>query len=185
MIITHNREKLINAIIFFAKNTKYCGKTKLCKLLYFLDFEHFKETGRSVTGADYYAWKMGPVPVALYEEIESPEPDMAEKVRFHEKPAKKGLMLIVEPIAKFDSSNFSNRERRIMKDLAREYRNYQAEDIVEKTHLVNQPWYKTYIENQAHQQIIPYDLVISEQEKDNMREAIDDRTEFLDQFCNK
>src|SRR3972149_1376061 len=82
MLLSHEREKLINAIIFFADNTRFLGKTKLCKLLYFLDFGHFKETGRSVTGMDYYAWKMGPVPVDLYEEVEAPEPDMADKVEF-------------------------------------------------------------------------------------------------------
>jgi hypothetical protein len=27
-----------------------------------VDFTHFRETGRSVTGLDYQAWKMGPVP---------------------------------------------------------------------------------------------------------------------------
>ena len=66
MIITHHREKLINAIIYFAKNTTYCGKTKLLKLLYFLDFYQFKQTGKSVTGLDYFAWKMGPVPKELF-----------------------------------------------------------------------------------------------------------------------
>lgn len=78
MLITHNREKLINTIIYFANKVDKCGKVKLFKLLYFLDFEHYKLTGRSVTGLDYYAWKMGPVPVALYDEMESPEPDMAK-----------------------------------------------------------------------------------------------------------
>ena len=43
MLINHEREKLINAIIYFAKNTRFLGKTKLCKLLYFLDFEHLLE----------------------------------------------------------------------------------------------------------------------------------------------
>jgi len=38
------------------------GKTKLFKLLYLLDFHHFRETGRSVTGLEYRAWKHGPVP---------------------------------------------------------------------------------------------------------------------------
>ena len=53
MMVPHDRDKLINAIVFFAKNTKYCGKIKLIKLLYLLDFEHFRQTGRSVTGMDY------------------------------------------------------------------------------------------------------------------------------------
>ena len=46
MLIEHNREKLINSIIYFISNTKYCGKTKLFKLLYYLDFMHFIGTKR-------------------------------------------------------------------------------------------------------------------------------------------
>ena len=76
MISTHHREKLIHAIVFFAKKTRHCGKTKLFKLLYLLDFDHFRETGRSVTGLKYYAGEMGPVPVALAEEWDEFEPDL-------------------------------------------------------------------------------------------------------------
>ena len=53
--IDHSREKLINAILYFVKNTQNCGKLKTLKLLYFLDFIHYKEIGRSVTGLEYYA----------------------------------------------------------------------------------------------------------------------------------
>jgi len=81
MIITHHREKLINAIIYFANNTKRCGKTKLLKLLYFLDFRHFKQTGKSVTGLDYYAWDMGPVPKDLYNELDAMKPDLKSAIK--------------------------------------------------------------------------------------------------------
>lgn len=40
-LLSHEREKLINVIIFFANYTPFLGKTKLCKLLYFLDFGQF------------------------------------------------------------------------------------------------------------------------------------------------
>jgi uncharacterized phage-associated protein len=63
MEIDRQREKL--AAAFFAANTKYCGVTKLCKLLYFLDFIHYRQTGRTVTGLEYRAWPKGPVPVAF------------------------------------------------------------------------------------------------------------------------
>ena len=43
------KEKRINAIRYFCKNTKDLTETKLYKLLYFLDFLHFKEVGRPVT----------------------------------------------------------------------------------------------------------------------------------------
>lgn len=88
VIISHNREKLLNTIIYFVSNCGLVGKTKLFKLLYFLDFEHFKETGRSVTGLEYQAWEMGPVPVALQEEIEHPDEDFNEKLEIEIKKVK-------------------------------------------------------------------------------------------------
>jgi uncharacterized phage-associated protein len=183
MLITHEREKLINAILYFAKNTRFLGKTKLCKLLYFLDFEHFKETGRSVTGLDYFAWKMGPVPVKLYEEMDMPEPDMAEQVEFAEKPTRSGRpMLVVKPIAGFDDSHFSKRELRILKGLAEEFRDTQAEDMIETTHLENQPWHKIYVEEGQRQQRIPYTLALRKQEEESLRDVIAERQAFIDHF---
>ncbi|CAN2525464.1 Panacea domain-containing protein [Burkholderia pseudomallei] len=69
MLTNHERQKLVEAVLYFATNVKKLGKVKLFKLLYFLDFEHFRDTGRSVTGMDYVAWKMGPVPEVLYSEL--------------------------------------------------------------------------------------------------------------------
>lgn len=182
MLITHEREKLINAIIYFAKNTRFLGKTKLCKLLYFFDFEHFKETGRTVTGLDYFAWKMGPVPVELYEEIDMPEPDLAEKVEFAEKPTRRGAMLVVKPIAGFDDSHFTRRELRILKGLAAEFRDAQADDMIETTHLENQPWHQVYVEEGQRQGRIPYELALRQQEAEAMRDVIAERQAFVDYF---
>lgn len=68
MVKSRGREKLINVAIYFATNTRSCGKIKLIKLLYLLDFEHYRQTGASVTGLEYHAMKMGPVPMDLYQE---------------------------------------------------------------------------------------------------------------------
>lgn len=182
MLLSHEREKLINAIIFFAHNTRYLGKTKLFKLLYFLDFKHYMQTGRSVTGLNYHAWKMGPVPQALFEEVEMPEPDLAEKVEFIEKPTKRGTMLAVKPLVGFDDSLFSKRELRIMGGLATEFRETLAEDMIETTHLENQPWHKIYVEEGRRQQLIPYDLALRKQEAEDMRDMIDERQAFIDHF---
>ena len=182
MLITHEREKLINAIIFFANNTKFLGKIKLFKLLYFMDFDHYKETGRSVTGLEYFAWKMGPVPVQLFEEVLMPEPDMASKVEFAEKQIRTGTMLTIKPICKFDDKHFTKRELRIMRSLAKEYSTAQAEDMVEATHLENKPWHKVFVEEGRKQQLISYDLALLKQEKDLMHEAISERNEFVNHF---
>lgn len=183
MLVNHQREKLINAIIFFAYHTRFLGKTKLCKLLYFLDFEHYKEAGRSVTGMDYYAWKMGPVPAALFEELDAPMPDMAEKVKFIEKPTLNGQMLEVKPIAGFDEKHFSRRELRIMSRLADEFRDKYAEDIIEATHLENKPWHQIYIIEGKLQNLIPYNLALRKQEADAMSEVISERQALVKHFC--
>ncbi|MGH8611990.1 MAG: Panacea domain-containing protein [Gammaproteobacteria bacterium] len=182
MLLSHEREKLINAIIFFAHNTRYLGKTKLFKLLYFLDFKHYQDTGRSVTGMDYYAWKMGPVPVELYEEVDMPEPDLAEKVEFSEKATRRGTMLVVKPLVGFDDSLFSKRELRIMDSLAMEFYETLAEDMIETTHLENQPWHKIYVEEGRRQQLIPYELALRKQEAEDMRDMIGERQAFIDHF---
>src|SRR5450759_4848767 len=122
MLITHDRERLINAIIYFAKNTKHCGITKLMKLLFLLDFDHFKLTGRNVTGQDYFAYPMGPVPGEIHDEITSDFGDdlaaaitiVPERMYDHER-------LTVKAVGGFDPGLFSNRELRLLESISKEY----------------------------------------------------------------
>jgi uncharacterized phage-associated protein len=132
MLITHEREKLLQAINFFVRNTKRCGKVKLFKLLYFLDFEHFKVTGRSVTGLNYDAWPMGPVPVSLHNELQAPEPDMAEAFRIEELPIRHGteVMVKIQPQIRFSDLHFTKREMSLMAQLATEYRDATSDEMI-------------------------------------------------------
>jgi len=185
MLITHEREKIINAIIFFAKNVKHLGKIKLFKLLYFLDFEHFKETGRSVTGLDYYAWKMGPAPAALFDEIEAPEPDMQKSIRFTNVMTEHGTkMLTIKARVAFNKSHFTAREMRLMERLAGEYKDTLAEGMIEKTHLENLPWYKVYMIEKNPRGKIPYEYSLPEHEEEAMLKIISERNEFIDALRN-
>jgi uncharacterized phage-associated protein len=144
MLINHKREKLLNALIYFSKNTRVCGKTKLFKLLYFLDFIHFRETGKSVTGLSYYAWDKGPVPQDLFHELKQPDKDLKETVILLNKSDDEDDKLC-RVIAKkpFDPRFFSKREMKIMKDLSFIFKDALAKDMVEVTHLIGTPWDKT------------------------------------------
>src|SRR3990167_6335792 len=124
MTISRNREKLINAIIYFASHTTTCGKTKLFKLLFLFDTEHFKKTGRTVTGLDYYALKMGPVPTDLQEEWFNWEDDMARalKVELEDVGSRRPLEKVI-PLQQFDASYFSRRELELLAETAEKYRN--------------------------------------------------------------
>lgn len=185
MIITHEREKLIHAIIFFASNTRKLGKTKLCKLLYFLDFDHFKQTGRSVTGLTYHAWKMGPVPVSLYEEIDDPSPDLADAVQFQPKETKDGQMLAVIAKRPFDASLFSKREMNLLRGLAKEYRDSNADKMVEATHLENTPWHQVYEVEGRKQDVIPYELSVRADERETVLAVAREREELLKSLSNE
>jgi len=160
ILINHNREKLLNALIYFSKNTKVCGKTKLFKLLYFLDFIHFRETGKSVTGLNYYAWDKGPVPQDLFHELKQPYKDLQETVillkRAEDEDDKLCRVIAKKP---FDPSFFSRRELKIMKDLSFIFKGALAKDMVEITHLSGTPWDKT-IKEKGPGKRIDYSLAV-------------------------
>ena len=109
MLIEHNREKLLNAIIYFLTNTKYCGKTKLFKLFYYLDFMHFRETGRSVTGLDYYAWQFGPYPIELANDINTSPDDLKETVSVQCSQNDNNNFTCMKPRKYFDDTFFQER----------------------------------------------------------------------------
>ncbi|OAD23239.1 XRE family [Candidatus Thiomargarita nelsonii] len=184
MIITHRREKLIQAIIFFSKETKWCGKTKLFKLLYLLDFEHFKQTGRSVTGMDYYAWEMGPVPVALAEEWENFKPDLKNQVNIKYEVLDYETYIRQTLVAKvdFDDTFFTRRERRLMSEIADRYRDHYASDMVDVTHAENGAWEKAWDNGKGYNQRIDYLLAVGDvQEKQYVMRAAKEYTALLEQ----
>ncbi len=177
MIINHEREKLIQVISYFAKNTRSCGKVKLFKLLYFLDFEHYKVTGRSVTGLTYNAWKYGPVPVSLHEELDSPEPDFASAIKVSEISVRNNAqaMLSLTPISEFSAELFTKRELKLLEKLASEYHTALADDMIEATHLENMPWDKVYNKNGEKQAVIPYEYALAINEKEEMLKIVHER----------
>jgi len=183
MIVTHHREKLINAIIYFAGKTKYCGKTKLLKLLYFLDFSHFKQTGKSVTGLEYYAWKMGPVPKNLFDELSgSMKADM--KATIHELPDGEGFQQI-RPKKKFDSQYFSNKELKLLENFSFMFQDAKADTMVESTHLKNEPWDRTLKEKGEFKKIdymLAVDSDIDSLSYDEVKKRTEERSEMYKIF---
>ena len=149
MIITHHREKLINAIIYFATHTKLCGKIKLMKLLYYLDFFHFRETAKSVTGLEYFAWEMGPVPRTLFGELSRMKPDLRSAISI----SQVGPLEKIVAKKKFNNKYFTKRQMRLLKDVAFIFRDAKAGDMIDVTHLPNTPYDKTLLEKGEFEKI--------------------------------
>lgn len=176
MIKTHEREKFVNAVVFFCSHTLHCGKIKLFKLLYLLDFEHFKQTGRSVTGLSYRAWEMGPVPHALWREWpslanETAESDLAAAIRIEpEKVYDKTLQKVVARVD-FDPSFFSKRELKLMEMLAKRFHSTRTEPLIGLTHEEKGPWEKTWLNGLGNDQEIDYLLAASESKNKDFLES--------------
>jgi uncharacterized phage-associated protein len=178
----HHRDKLLNAMIFFAKNTKYCGKTKLYKLLYFLDFTHFKETGRSVTGLDYYAWDHGPAPKALHEEFKNMPSDINSHIAL---VGSADSFTNIKPKKQFDEKYFTKREKRILNMLCEIYLEAKASDMEEVSHLENAPWDVTK-KSKGMYAAIDYFLAIDSTKdsltKNEVEERIKDKNQLISAF---
>ena len=162
MLIPRNREKLINAIVYFATNTQHCGKVKLFKLLYLLDFAHFRHSGRSVTGLDYHAWKMGPVPLELMQEWDQLESDMAVAVKIVPEKVIDYIRERVVPLSEFDDSHFTPRELRLMAELADRFRDELTKPLIGFTHEDRGPWDKIWDSGRGNNERIPYALSIAD-----------------------
>jgi len=177
MLITHEREKLINAIVYFVRNTNHCGHVKLFKLLNFLDFDHFKETGRSVTGLEYFAWTWGPVPKKLFFEIKGKiGGDMAEAVTFETRRPEENDSKKPTPIKlkkQFDSKYFSKRELRLLENLAFIFKDATADDMSKISHTEFMPWKKT-IDAKGEKEHIVYQLVLDDKKLPRAKEIVED-----------
>lgn len=182
MIITHQREKLINAIIYFAKGTKYCGKIKILKLLSELDFEHFKQTGRSATGLDYSAWPMGPVSLELFEELSGKmRPDLAEAIKI----VPVGELQQIVPQKPFNSKYFTKREKKLLSNFVEIFRDATAEQMKGSSHREGGPWDRT-VKEKGLQQPIDYFMALDDSQgslsRDEAAERVREREEMHQAF---
>lgn len=124
--------------------------TKLCKLLNFFDFDHFKQTGYPAIGLEYVTFEYGPVPRKLWLQLKdgNPPDDFKGKLAILVKtddlrPGHKEIEFKAMHGVKPDLSIFSPRQKKILERLAEIYRDAKARDMSEVSHLPGQPWTKT------------------------------------------
>lgn len=191
MFVSRDREKLLNAIIYFLGATSHCHTLKLFKLLNFSDFEHFRQTGRTIFNLDYRALPMGPVPTKLFDEIKrGGESDLKAAINLF--PVKDDITDAVlrrdlKVRGKFDKQYFSKRELRIIERIAEFFRDLKADDMSEFSHRKGEPWRAIYgPKGEGTGKLIPPDLslnaeplikdapIISREELEDRRDALRD-----------
>jgi len=157
-----NRNRLRNAIVFFATHMEACGKIKLFKLLYLLDFEHFRQTGKSVTGMNYEAWKFGPVPAELMHEWNNLKAGNSSVVEIVEEPQFNYVRETVKarPGVEFVDEDFTARQLKILDTLREKYLSNMSQKMIDITHEQNGAWDKVWNNGEGNNMPIPYELAI-------------------------
>ncbi len=180
------REKLLNAILYFAKNTNYLNQTKVYKLLYYLDFDHFKMTGCPSIGLDYYSFAKGPVPRDFWLEIregDTPE-DFTSKLSISRNDGDPYKEVTIRAIAKPDLTVFTPREIKHLQWLVEVYKEARGKDMTEVSHLPNQPWDKT-CKTCGMNKLIDYMLAIDEKTdicREDAEDSLKEHREVVDNF---
>lgn len=177
MSLNMYRNKLLNAILFFSQNTLFCNKTKLLKLLYHLDFIHFKQTGYPSIGLTYYTYERGPVPVRFWKEIQYGVVPSDFEGKFTIEATEDVTECTFRALTKPDLSFFTPREQDILSMLVTKYYDKTAKQISEETHLPRQPWHTTKITKGMNRQI-DYLLCIDEDSEISWDEAKENLSEF-------
>ncbi len=150
-------------MMFFAQNIakNKIGKLKMAKLLFALDFEHFRQTGRTVTGLNYFAYQNGPYPKELMNKMSEKEfpDDLSKDLTLILKGDTKddgGYLFRVKEGRSADLSLFSPREVEIMGNLAEIWRDAFGKDIRQWSYTRGTPWQMVWEKEGRKLDVISY-----------------------------
>ncbi len=137
-----NERAYKNAVLYFIKycNNQYLHATKLNKLLYYLDFIHFRDHKNPVTGDTYTHKEYGPVPSRVDEILAMLKNEKAidtETVGYKDREL---IRFELKDPKKLDESVFSSGQKNLLKQICDEFGNWSTEKIVAQTHL-EAPWF--------------------------------------------
>lgn len=134
-----NKEKYINALLFFVENCNnaYLGKTKLNKLFYYLDFIYYRDNKKSVTGDVYTCLNYGPVPQDIDEIISMAKKEGWITVREVCLDTRK---VEFKSNKNYDLGVFNKKEIELLNNICNEFKNVKTSEIVDQTHL-EAPWF--------------------------------------------
>jgi uncharacterized phage-associated protein len=138
-----NREKMQQVVLFFLEkiNNVHLGRTKLMKLLYYVDFDHFEKYGTPVTGARYRKLPHGPVPDKADQVIaEMERTGLVKAVEVEVGPYAQDRLITQS--GQFDPTKFSGDELSILEAVASRWEHASAKEIERATHR-EAPWAST------------------------------------------
>lgn len=132
-----DKEKLGNAVVYIANNINDLSKTKLLKLLFFMEEYSVCRFQTPFLGLQYEVWQAGPVIKDVFIDL-SETPILLEK--YIKKEVKNGNTYIMA-VSEFSNNEFSDNDMLVMRDIIVKYGGMTATDLVQLTHKKGSLWY--------------------------------------------
>lgn len=136
------KSKFEQAILLFAThaNNGLLGKTKLFKLLYYADFDHFEKYGTPITGETYLRFEHGPFPEHGNEILD--KLGEGEILRSQHERIGNYLKFTYHPLTELNVSVFAPEELKTLVEVMGKWMNHNATEMVAATH-GEAPWIAT------------------------------------------
>lgn len=131
-------EKLGNAVVYIAERVPDLSKTKLLKLLYFMEEYSVKRFHTPFLGLPFEVWQAGPVVKDVFIDL-SETPVLLDG--FVKKEVREGNTYI-SAVTAFCDDEFSDNDMTVMDEVLKKYGSMTAKRLVALTHQKGSLWYK-------------------------------------------
>ena len=142
--------KISNVIEYLSQNIDVLYKTKLNKLLFYIDFIMFQKTGFSITGITYRAIQFGPVP-AEYDKLYSKlkDDDRIEVLQLEN--ADGNYCEAIKAVHPYDEIYFTTEEKQVLSLVVNNLGKLKTAVLVHRSHEE-----KAWLENKDNRALISY-----------------------------
>lgn len=134
-----DKEKLGNTVVYIASHTSNLSKTKLLKLLYFMEEYSVRRFHTPFLGLPFEVWQAGPVVKDVFIDL-SETPVILDG---YVTKQIKGDATYILPIKEFCDDEFSDNDLVVMQEVVKRYGNKTAKELVALTHKKGTLWYNT------------------------------------------
>lgn len=138
-----DKEKLGNAVVYIALHTKNLSKTKLLKLLYFMEEYSVRKFHTPFLGLPYEVWQAGPVVKDVFIDLSETPVILDGFVRKQIKDE----AVYIQAVKDFCDDEFSDDDMTVMQDVLKRYGDKTAKELVSITHKKGSLWYKVASDN--------------------------------------
>lgn len=143
--------RLKNLLLYIIEQMGEVFQTKMNKVLFYIDFLSYRESGMAISGLAYNAIEFGPVPLRWDRVYSAFDEIVPESRLVHEQES-----TALTASAEADMTSFTDQERAIIDTVCTKMKGLSAHDISELSH--NEPAWQRYLHQE---ETIPYEEAFS------------------------